>query len=182
MNESPELPVGAKIYPLTMNKDERGVFTEIFRDNWMETKSPIQWNVVSSQENVLRGVHFHIDHADYLILMSGRAVFALKDLRPDSPTKGLISMLEMEEDKLQALYIPPGVAHGFYFYTPAIHIYGVDQYWSDSDELGCRFDDPLLGINWPTNNPLISLRDQQLPKLEEVVKFIPLYMNSKSSA
>ncbi|MBP9837742.1 MAG: dTDP-4-dehydrorhamnose 3,5-epimerase family protein [Proteobacteria bacterium] len=172
-----KLPVGTKLYPLTMNRDERGIFTEVFRSSWLEGDSPIQWNVVSSETNVLRGVHFHINHADYLILIKGKAVFALKDLRPSSPTEGTISMLEMSEDNIQALYIPPGVAHGFYFYTPAMHIYGVDHYWSHDDELGCRFDDPLLGISWPSKTPITSLRDQQLPKLENVINFVPTYQD-----
>jgi dTDP-4-dehydrorhamnose 3,5-epimerase len=60
------------------------------------------------------------------------------------------------------------VAHGFLFHEPSLHIYAVSHYWDTADELGCRWDDPELGIPWPDAQPLISPRDAGLPPLRQL--------------
>ena len=69
-------------------------------------------------------------------------------------------MVELIADAPLALSIPPGVAHGFYFDESSLHVYAVSHEWDPSDELGCRWDDPDLGIAWPCSAPLISGRDR----------------------
>ena len=80
---APVLPAGVRLVPLTPHVDERGVFTELFRASWDVGVAPIQWNAASSHANVLRRVHAHVRHADYLTLAVGRATIGLHDLRPD---------------------------------------------------------------------------------------------------
>lgn len=167
------LPDGARLVPLTMHADERGVFTELFRQSWCSELVPVQWNYVTSRAGVLRGVHVHVRHSDYLIVLTGRARIGLCDLRPGSPTHLRHSAIEMGGDHLAALVIPPGVAHGFYFYEPSHHAYAVSEYWSADDELGCRFDDPGLGLEWPNPAPLVSHRDRALPPLRALEGAIP---------
>ncbi|NND06009.1 MAG: dTDP-4-dehydrorhamnose 3,5-epimerase family protein [Saprospiraceae bacterium] len=128
-----------------------------------------EWNVVHSQTQVLRGVHVHIKHFDCLCLVQGRALFALRDLHSNSPTKDMITYVEMEGCALESLIIPPGVAHGFYFYEPSIHIYGVSEYWNVDDELGCHYTDPELAFAWPDQNPKVSERDANLPPLHMIM-------------
>jgi dTDP-4-dehydrorhamnose 3,5-epimerase len=53
------LPAGVELRLLEPHADERGVFTELFRDSWDIGVTPAQWNVVRSQQNVLRGIHAH---------------------------------------------------------------------------------------------------------------------------
>jgi len=168
-----ELPDGVTLFKLTMNADSRGIVTEIYRESWFDSPRPLQWNVVSSGANALRGVHVHIDHTDYLLLLQGRALFALRDLRRGSPSEGRVSLVEADGDKLQALVIPPGIAHGFYFHTPSIHLYGVTEYWNPDDELGCHYADPQLQISWPSSHPIISKRDENLPALNAIRDRIP---------
>ena len=60
------LPVGVVLQPLAPNDDDRGTFTELFRNSWSLDVQPAQWNVVRSVPTVLRGVHAHWRHADYL--------------------------------------------------------------------------------------------------------------------
>ena len=38
--------------------------------------------------------------------------------------------------------------------------YAVTKYWSLGDELGCKWDDPDIEINWPCTNPILSERDK----------------------
>ncbi len=56
--------------------------------------------------------------------------------------------------------IPPGVAHGFYAPEPSCHVYSVTEYFDGSDEYGCAWNDPALGLDWPCDAPLLSDRDR----------------------
>ena len=159
------LPDGVRLRPLQPHADERGVFTELFRDEWRAGVAPVQWNAVSSRAGVLRGVHVHPRHSDYLTLVSGRATVGLRDLRRASPTAGRCALVAMEGGAPAALTIPNGVAHGFLFHEPSLHVYAVSHAWDPADELGCRWDDPDLGLAWPFAPALVSARDLALPPL-----------------
>jgi dTDP-4-dehydrorhamnose 3,5-epimerase len=162
------LPHGVAVLPLTPHPDKRGAFTELYRDSWGLELAPVQWNAVSSAAGVLRGVHAHHRHSDYLTALSGRATIGLHDLREDSPTDGMSATVELCGDVPSALIIPMGVAHGFYFHVPSVHVYAVSHEWDPADEHGCRWDDPELGIDWPTKDPLVSERDRALGTLSEL--------------
>jgi dTDP-4-dehydrorhamnose 3,5-epimerase len=169
------LPSGVTVTPLDMHPDARGVFTEVFRASWDVHFSPVQWNVVQSAQGVLRGVHAHTVHDDYLVLLSGHATVGLYDLRPGSPTLGMGVTIELTPDPITAVGIPRGVAHGFYFHAPSLHIYAVSHYWDPADELGCHWADPQLAIQWPNRDPILSVRDANLGPLADLAVHIPVY-------
>jgi dTDP-4-dehydrorhamnose 3,5-epimerase len=153
------LPDGVEIRTLKMHTDDRGCFTEIFRETWDSGVTPVQWNIVHSQPNVLRGVHMHPRHDDYFVLLQGKMALGLQDLRPDSPTANLACIVPLEGDCLQACVIPHGVAHGFYFYTRALHCYSVSHYFNEEDELRCHWQDPALIIPWQIDHAILSPKD-----------------------
>jgi dTDP-4-dehydrorhamnose 3,5-epimerase len=153
---------GVKLIDLCAHADDRGSLTEIYREQWFGERA-VQLNYVRSAAGVLRGVHGHFLHQDYLVLLAGSASVGLKDMRPDSPTLGEAALIELRADRLQTLSVPNGVAHGFYFSEPSTLVYAVTHYWDQDDELGCRWDDPGLGITWPCTSPQISSRDAALP-------------------
>lgn len=167
---SQELPEGVEIFDLTPHPDDRGVFTELYREEWGSQVRPIQWNAVHSNAGVLRGVHVHTRHADYLTMAKGHMTLGLCDLRPESPTHMRAATVELSANEApKALSIPPGVAHGFYFVEDSIHVYAVSHYWDMADELGCRWDDPELGIPWEHESAQISQRDEDLQTLPELI-------------
>lgn len=154
---------------LTPHADERGVFAEVFRESWPTGIGPVQWNLVTSRANVLRGVHVHVTHADYLMCIAGEMMLVLNDTRPESPTCGKVEVHTLSERELRAVTIPPGVAHGFYFAKPAMHIYAVSHYWDMRDELGCRWNDPALRIDWGVADPILSERDRAAGGFDDMV-------------
>lgn len=167
MDDLPDpLPPGVLLRRLEAHLDERGSFTEVFRQTWSTGLDPVQWNVVSSLPGVLRGVHVHPRHCDFLVMVSGRASIGLLDLRPGAGDRGLV--VEMNAAEPQALTIPPGVAHGFMFHAPSVHLYSTSEYFDPIDELGCRWDDPALRIPWPDAEVRLSPRDRGLPALAEL--------------
>jgi len=152
-----------------MHGDDRGVFTEIFRREWDLGIDPVQWNLVHSQAGVLRGVHVHPRHDDYLLVSRGRVSVGLRDLRPGSPTEGLPALVELNADDLTGIFIPHGVAHGFYFHEPSTHLYAVSHYWDDDDEKGCLWSDPALEIPWPVTSAQVSRRDGAAQPLSDLL-------------
>jgi dTDP-4-dehydrorhamnose 3,5-epimerase len=162
------LPAGVELTSLTPHRDARGTFIELFRESWSLPVSPVQWNVVHSEANVLRGVHAHWRHSDYFTVVVGRASVGLFDLREGSPTGGHGTVVEVRADDPAALLIPIGVAHGFHFPEPSVHVYAVSHDWDPADELGCRWDDPELALEWPNVSPVLSERDAELGSLGEL--------------
>lgn len=160
------LPAGVALHELRPHDDERGRFTEIYRREWDTAIAPVQWNAVQSAARVLRGVHVHPVHADYLVLVTGAVTIGLRDLRDGAPEDGAGVTVDLAGDTPMALEIPPGVAHGFLHREPSLHIYAVSHYWDPADELGVRWDDPDLAIPWPEIEPLVSPRDEELPSLD----------------
>jgi dTDP-4-dehydrorhamnose 3,5-epimerase len=165
------LPEGVVLHPLASHRDERGSFTELFREEWATGIRPVQWNAVASEAAVLRGVHVHVRHADYLTVVRGRAIVGLRDLRAASATAGLATCIELSADAMAAIVIPTRVAHGFLFTEPSMHVYAVSHYWDVEDELGCHWADPELGIPWPAEagEPRLSPRDAAAPPLKELL-------------
>lgn len=151
---------GVKVRTLKPREDDRGVFLEIFREEWQVGCAPVQWNVVHSKANVLRGVHVHAEHTDYLVLISGKMLMGLHDLRPEQEKLRRSEIISLDADYPLAITIPPGVCHGFYFLENSVQAHAVSSSWNLHDELGCRFDEPELRLDWPTKTPLMSKQDE----------------------
>jgi dTDP-4-dehydrorhamnose 3,5-epimerase len=95
----------------------------------------------------------------------------LADLRPNSPTFKTGITLDLTADTPQGLFIPVGVAHGFYALTDMMLVYVVNQYYNGGkDENGVAWDDPQLGVNWDVQDPILSKRDMQNPRLEDIAQ------------
>jgi dTDP-4-dehydrorhamnose 3,5-epimerase len=128
-----------------------------------------QWNLVRSKAGVMRGMHVHLDRADYLVVMSGRMRLGLRDLRGCSPTFGVSRLVELKAEHPQCVFIPVGVLHGFHFPEGGIHAYALSSYWQPDTDIGCRWDDPDLGIGWGAIEPEVADRDLQLGTLARLI-------------
>ena len=68
-------------------------------------------------------------------------------------------VLSAKENK--SLYIPEGFAHGFCSMTEnSILHYKCTKYRDKNSEYTIRWNDKDLKIKWPTNNPIISVKDK----------------------
>lgn len=162
---------GAQLRPLTMNFDKRGYFTEIFRDTWQLPIEPVQWNMVSSRPRVLRGMHLHFRHDEYISVVRGRGCVGLYDFRTNSPTAGASALYELNGEELCCLSFPRGILHGWYFYEESLHLQGVSENYDEyhrEDNMGCLWSDPDLNIPWPDASPIVSERAANFPSLAEL--------------
>lgn len=162
---------GLQIATLRAFPDERGIFSEIFRQQWFPQVSweRLQSNCSVSKANVLRGLHYHFHQVDYWYVPQGRIRAGLLDLRPNSPTYKAVQTIEMGEENNIGLFIPVGVAHGFYAITDCTLIYYVNNYYDSKDEFGVAWNDPALGLDWGNSaEPLVSERDVKNPLMADI--------------
>jgi dTDP-4-dehydrorhamnose 3,5-epimerase len=162
------IPVGVDFRSLQTHADARGNFTEIFRKEWHDAPAPIQWSLSASRPNVLRGVHVHARHWDYLCVVAGEMIVGLHDLRPGAATQGQSAMLRLVSDRLTIVTIPPGVAHGFYSPGHSTHMIGASRYYDPVDHRRCRWDCPELKFDWPCTAPELSAADRAAPGYGEL--------------
>ena len=149
--------------------DNRGRFVETWRKEWVPSSAEmVQANRADRRQGALVGLHYHLHQADFWYVPYGRALVVLHDLRESSPTIGVTLILEIGEEDHRGVYIPPGVAHGFYALTDMTITYLVDHYYNPADELGVAWDDPELGVTWPSMSPELSNRDRTNPKRSEI--------------
>jgi dTDP-4-dehydrorhamnose 3,5-epimerase len=162
------LPDGVVRKALRTFPDDRGDFTEFFRNEWQTSPVPVQWNISRSRANVLRGVHVHTRHWDYLCVTNGEIFVGLHDLRATSSMATRTAMLRLHGSELEVLAIPPGVAHGFYSVDHSTYVIGASSYYDPTDHRRCRWDCPELGLDWPCDGPDLSPADQKAPSYGEL--------------
>lgn len=154
------LPDGVVLRSLVTHRDRRGELTELFRSEWVADVAFNQWNIVRSDAGVMRGVHVHPRHSDYLHVVAGTLVLGLHDLRPADPARCTSCMVTLAAADMTTVFIPAGVCHGFWCPEPTTYLYGLSSGWAMSEEFGCRYDDAALGLDWNLPvAPMLSPRD-----------------------
>jgi len=162
---------GVMIKELVRHSDNRGSFMEVFQDYWDDSMKPVQWSMVESQPNVLRGPHLHLDHDEYIMCVSGEVFVGLKDMRPHSTTYGVSCMIKLTGESPAAVIFPAGLLHGWCFTKPSLHLQAVSESYRDyhpHDNFGCLWSDPDLGLTWPITEPVVADRAANFPSLNEL--------------
>jgi dTDP-4-dehydrorhamnose 3,5-epimerase len=150
--------------------DVRGALSEIHRDEWALGPRPVQWDFIRTRPGVLRGVHVHRLRWDYFVLLDGQARIGLTDVRRASTFRRSMT-IDVNSEHPTVVTVPPGVAHGVFAKSALLYLYGLSVAWDGSDEdLGCRYDDPALGVEWSSAPPLLLQRDLELPDFDTLVR------------
>lgn len=154
--------------------DERGYFARAFcRKEFEEYGIPstfVQCNTSFSRDTgTLRGLHYQVDPAaeTKLVRCTRGAIYdVIVDMRPDSSTYLQYFGIELTQDNHKMLFAPALFAHGFITLEPDSQAYYlVGGYYAPECERGIRFDDPLLGIEWPMDPQVVSEKDRSWPLL-----------------
>lgn len=160
--------------------DDRGFFFESFnRRKFAELTGRdvdfVQDNHSRSVKNVLRGLHYQIQHPQGKLVrvVQGAVLDVTVDIRRSSPTFGQYVALELSAENKQMLWIPEGFAHGFVVLSDtAEFLYKTTDYWFPEHERCVRWDDPALGIDWKLRTaPTLSAKDAQGKVLAEAELF-----------
>jgi dTDP-4-dehydrorhamnose 3,5-epimerase len=156
--------------------DPRGLFMEWFRVDHLaaELGHPFtlaQANMSVSARGVVRGIHFADvppGQAKYVTCVRGAVLDVVVDIRVGSPTFGQWEGVRLDEVDRRAVYISEGLGHGFCALTDdATLSYLCSTTYAPEREHGIHPLDPRLGIEWPTDEPLVSAKDAAAPGLEE---------------
>lgn len=160
--------------------DDRGFFFESFnRRKFAELTGRdadfVQDNHSRSAKNVLRGLHYQIQHpqAKLVRVVQGTTLDVAVDIRRSSPTFGQHVAAELSANNKRMLWIPEGFAHGFVALSDAAEcLYKTTDYWHPEHERCIRWDDPALAIDWRLQAaPVISAKDAQGKTLAEAELF-----------
>lgn len=161
--------------------DERGFFFESFnRKQFAEAVGQdvdfVQDNHSRSVKNVLRGLHYQIQHAQGKLVrvVQGAVLDIAVDIRKHSPTFGQHVALELSAENKRMFWVPPGFAHGFVVISDtAEFLYKTTDYWFPEHERCIRWDDPALAIDWKLQDaPSLSGKDAQGKTLAEAELFV----------
>lgn len=167
MNVTPTaLPDVLVIEPRVFS-DERGFFFESWNARTFSAAgleaSFVQDNHSRSLRNVLRGLHYQIEHAQgKLVRVCAGEVFDVAvDIRKSSPTFGRWVGITLSAQNRRMMWIPAGFAHGFLVLSDAAEfLYKTTDYWYAEHERTLLWNDPALAIEWPLDGaPIVAAKD-----------------------
>ena len=158
--------------------DRRGFFSETYsRRKYSELGIEDEFvqdnHSLSREVGTLRGLHFQSPpRAQAKLVRCGRgAIFDVAvDIRRGSPTYGQWEGYELTAENGHQLYIPVGFAHGFVTLEPDSEIvYKCSDYYAPETERAILWNDPDIGINWPTKaDPILSDKDAVAPLFSDL--------------
>lgn len=167
---------GAALIEPIVHGDHRGFFMESYNETLMH-EAGVKYNFIqdnqslSAQPGVLRGLHYQLNpkaQTKLLRVVAGAIYDVIVDIRRGSPTFGQWEGFILSEYNHRQLLVPQGFAHGFCTLVPNTQVmYKVDEYYSPEHDRGILWNDPALGIDWPTSNPVLSEKDQKHPLLQD---------------
>jgi len=162
--------------------DDRGYFTETFRQDLLEKKIGYSLHFVQDNESksslgVFRGLHYQLppfSQTKLVRVIQGSVLDVAVDIRKGSPTFGEHIVVELSEENKKQLFVPRGFAHGFVVTSDlATFSYKVDNYYSPEHDRGIIYNDPDLDIDWnlDTDKLLLSEKDRKQPKFKDADLF-----------
>ncbi|CAA0079781.1 dTDP-4-dehydrorhamnose 3,5-epimerase [BD1-7 clade bacterium] len=166
----------------TIHGDERGYFTETFRQDAFEEflgfKVPFcQDNESKSNKGVLRGLHYQLAPAaqsKLVRVVHGSVLDVAVDIRQGSATYGHHVAVELTGKNKKQLFVPRGFAHGFLVLEDdTVFTYKVDNLYAPELDRGIAYDDKQLAVNWMLSGTelLLSEKDRVQPALKDAETF-----------
>ncbi len=136
---------------------EHGLVTTWVQNSWSE----------NTRRGTLRGMHWQCAPSEETKLVRctrGSIYDVLVDVREGSPTRGRFQAFTLTAENHHALYVPPGIAHGFQTLEDACEVlYQISAFYAPEAARGVRWNDPALGIEWPLPPAVVSARDAVYP-------------------
>jgi len=154
--------------------DSRGFFSETYNSAGFKAAG-IDLNFVqdnhslSAQPGTLRGLHYQLPPfaQDKLVRVTRGAILDVAvDIRRGSPTFGKWLSLELSAERWNQILVPKGFAHGFVTLVPDTEVlYKVTDVYSKAHDRSLRFDDPAIGVQWPSfaGGYTLSDKDKNAP-------------------
>ena len=156
---------------LNASLDARGEFTKLLQISEIKKIYPkfevAESYITKSQPGVLRGMHLQLpphDHEKIVICLEGHVLDVVLELR-NNENYGNHDSVTLSSRSQNFISIPKGVAHGFYAYEFSTLLYLVSTEHAPEHDTGISWNS--FDYTWPTENPILSARDQNLQELKQ---------------
>lgn len=159
-------------------KDDRGYFFESYNKSEFIIagigNNFVQDNQSMSSYGVVRGLHCQTGkhaQAKLVRVLQGKVLDVAVDVRPGSATFGQHVSVELSDENKRQLFIPRGFLHGFSVLSEtAVFAYKCDNFYCKQSEMGIRFDDPDIGVDWkiPADKIITSEKDRIAKRFKDV--------------
>lgn len=167
---------GVIVIEPVVHRDARGFFLETyherkFRDAGIDARF-VQDNHSLSTLGTLRGLHAQRNRPQGKLVrvFRGEIFDVAVDIRRASPTFMKWTSVVLSAENFRGVYIPPGFAHGFCVTSDVAEVaYKCTDLYDPADEFGILWNDPDIGIQWPTSSPIISAKDQAASRIVDVL-------------
>jgi dTDP-4-dehydrorhamnose 3,5-epimerase len=175
MRFTPTTLSGAYLIDLEPHSDARGFFARSFCRREFEAQGLLgdvdQCNVAfTALKGTIRGLHYGVPpSAETKIIRCTRGAIydVMVDMRPDSPTYRQHFGIELSAENRRAVYVPPMFAHGYEALMDGTEVtYLMRGFYEDGSEVGLRYDDPSLNIQWPAVITMVSEKDRSWPLVD----------------
>jgi dTDP-4-dehydrorhamnose 3,5-epimerase len=166
---------GAALIRIDRHRDSRGFFartfcTQEFAAAGLPTAAVQASISYNEREGTVRGMHFQWPpsrEGKLVRCLRGAIHDVLLDLRPDSPGYLQHVAVSLDEENRDAVFIPPGIAHGFQTLQPRSEVlYQMTDYYAPELAAGVRWNDAAFAIQWPRSESTISERDGSYPDFD----------------
>jgi dTDP-4-dehydrorhamnose 3,5-epimerase len=159
--------------------DDRGSFLETYKQSEFAAHGIdlpfVQDNHSCSDPGVLRGLHYQVPpfvQGKLVRCVFGEILDVAVDIRKGSPTFGQWVAEVLTQDNRKMLYVPPGFAHGYYAMNRKVEVcYKVTAEYAPRCERGILWNDPEIGVQWPSTEVRLSGQDQAHPTLARAELF-----------
>jgi len=169
-----------KIFEPAVFGDERGFFFESFSQKKFDDAvgrhvAFVQDNHSKSSKGVLRGLHYQLNpfaQGKLVRCVAGSVFDVAVDIRKKSPFYGQWVGVELSSENKRQLWIPEGFAHGFLTLTDNTEfVYKTTNFYSKESERSIVWNDPLINIDWPEKEVLLSEKDKLASLFSEAEVF-----------
>ena len=164
---------GAFIIDLEPIQDERGFFARSWCGREFEAHglnpNLVQCNIsFNKKKGTLRGMHYQASpHGETKLIRCtmGSIYDVIIDIRNESKTFLKWFACDLTAENRKMLYVPVGFAHGFQTLEDNTEVfYQMSEYYYPEYAHGIRWDDPVIGIEWPNEEKIISEKDNGFPR------------------
>ncbi len=173
---------GVVVLEPKVHRDPRGFFVETFSaSRYAEAgirEVFVQDNHSCSEKDVVRGLHGQLrrPQAKLVRVIRGEIFDVVVDIRRGSPTFGRWTSAHLSAENFRQIYVPTGFAHGLCVLSESAEVeYKCSDLYDPADELRVLWNDPVIGIDWPTATPKLSAKDLEATPLAAWWDRLPLY-------
>ena len=152
-----------KVFTPEPYTDYRGTMWTYWESSMDTPQSKIS-KFTRSRKNVLRGLHGDNETSKHITCVYGAFYLVVVDYREDSPTYLQWDSFTLDDKNYKSVLVPPGFLNGHLCLSKKCVFHYTQSYPNEyidwQDQISVKWNDPMLKIDWPIDNPILYGRDK----------------------